>query len=93
MQISDLFRKEKPTMPQAIQPDLAAFLVRLIDQTPEHDAWSTLMAIKRIAKVNLEMASPPRRAVSAIEKHAPPSPISDGRSKPGRGLAAFARSA
>lgn len=80
-------------MPQAIQPDLAEFLVHLIDQTPEHDAWSTLMAIKRIAKVNIELASPPRRAVSTIEKHTQPNPISDGRSKPGRGLATFARSA
>ena len=80
-------------MPEAIQPDFAEFLVRLIDQTPKHDAWSTLMVIKRIAKVNIEMASPPWRPVSAREKHAQPNPISDGRSESGRGLAVFARSA
>ena len=80
-------------MPEAIQLDLAEFLVRLIEQTGEQDAWSTLMAIKRIAKVNIDMASPPRRAVSAMEKHAQPNPISDRRSKPEKGLASLARSA
>ena len=80
-------------MPQAIQLDLAEFLVRLIEQTPERDAWSILMAIKRIANVNIAMASPPRRAVSTIEKRAQPNPISDGRSKAGKDLAALARSA
>jgi hypothetical protein len=80
-------------MPEAIQLDLAKFLVRLIEQTSERDAWPTLMAIKRIAKVNIEMASPPSRTVSVIAKRAQPNPISDRRSKPGKDLAALARSA
>jgi len=80
-------------MPEAIQRDLAEVLVRLIEQTPEHEAWSTLMAIKRIAKVNMEMAWRPGRTVSEIKKPAQPNPISDGRSKPGKDLMALARSA
>ncbi len=78
-------------MPEAIQLDLAEFLVRLIEQTPEHEAWSTLMAIKRIAMVNIKMASPPSSVVSAIAKHAQPNSISDSESKSGKELALMAR--
>lgn len=77
-------------MPHPIQLDLAQFLVRLIEQTPERDAWSTLMAIKRIAHVNIDMVSPTRRAVATIEQ---PKPILAHRSKPEKSLAALGRSA
>ena len=80
-------------MPEAIQLDLADLLVRLIEQTPERDAWSTLMTIKRIVKVNIEMASPPWRTVSARAKHPQPNPISDRRPKHGKDLVALAKSA